>query len=148
MNAEFIIFNHFMEDVDLELEARLKKYLLDTQQTDGSWSLYAGGEGYLSSTVEAYFALKLAGMRAGDEPMMAARRWILSRGGIANAGTLARFYLACMGQVPWERPPRCRLSSCSLPNWFPVNIYELASWARGTLVRPDGAAGEQSGAQG
>src|SRR5271157_4893087 len=78
MNSEFIIFNHFMEEVDLELEARLKKHLLDTQQPDGSWSLYQGGEGYLSSTVEAYFALKLAGMRPGDEPMMAARRWILA----------------------------------------------------------------------
>jgi squalene-hopene/tetraprenyl-beta-curcumene cyclase len=134
MNSEFIMFNHFMEDVDLELEARLKKHLLDTQQADGSWSLYAGGPGYLSSTVEAYFALKLAGMRAGDEPMMAARRWILSRGGIANTGTLSRFYLACMGQVPWSATAALPVEFMLAPNWFPVNIYELASWARGTLV--------------
>jgi hypothetical protein len=33
--------------------------------------------------------------------MMRARRWILSKGGIANCGTLARFYLAAMNQVPW-----------------------------------------------
>jgi squalene-hopene/tetraprenyl-beta-curcumene cyclase len=132
MNAEFIIFNHFMETVDLELEAKLKKHLLDTQNADGSWSLYAGGEGYLSSSIEAYFALKLAGLRAGDEPMMQARRWILSRGGIEKCGTLARFYLATMGQIPWDATAALPPEIALLPNWFPFNMYELGSWARGT----------------
>src|SRR6267378_2156965 len=75
------------------LEAKLKKTLIDTQQGDGSWTLFPGGEGHVSTTIEAYFALKLTGMRAGDEPMMQARRWILAHGGISSAGTLARFYL-------------------------------------------------------
>ena len=70
-------------------------------------------------------------MRAGDEPMMQARRWILSRGGIANAGTLARFYLAAMNQVPWDATPSMPVEITLLPNWFPVNMYELSSWARG-----------------
>jgi squalene-hopene/tetraprenyl-beta-curcumene cyclase len=133
MNAEFIIFNHFMENVDLELEAKLKKHLLDTQNSDGSWSLYAGGEGYLASTIEAYFALKLAGMRAGDEPLLQSRRWILSKGGIEKCGTLARFYLATMGQVPWEATAAMPVELALFPNWFPFNVYELASWARGTV---------------
>ena len=55
MNAEFIIFNHFMDTVDVETEARLKKHLLDTQSSDGSWALYQGGEGYLSTTIESLF---------------------------------------------------------------------------------------------
>ena len=133
MNAEFIIFSHFMENVDIELEAKLKKHLLDTQNSDGSWSLYAGGEGYLSSTIEAYFALKLAGMRAGDEPLLQSRRWILSKGGIEKCGTLARFYLAAMGQVPWEATAAMPVELALFPNWFPFNMYELASWARGTV---------------
>ena len=133
MNAEFIIFNHFMGSVDIELEAKLKKHLLDTQNSDGSWSLYAGGEGYLASTIEAYFALKLAGMRAGDEPLLQSRRWILSKGGIEKCGTLARFYLAAMGQVPWEATAAMPVELALFPNWFPFNMYELASWARGTV---------------
>ncbi|HYB91340.1 MAG TPA: squalene--hopene cyclase [Candidatus Binataceae bacterium] len=133
MNAEFIIFNHFMDTVDLGLEAKLKKHLLDTQNADGSWSLYAGGEGYLSSSIEAYLALKLTGMRAGDEPLAQARRWILSHGGIANCGTLARFYLAALGQIPWDATAAVPVEITLLPNWFPVNMYELASWARGTV---------------
>ena len=134
MNAEFIIFNHFMDTVDVETEARLKKHLLDTQSADGSWALYQGGEGYLSTTIETYFALKLTGMRAGDEPMAAARRWILSKGGIVKCGTLARFYLASMGQMTWDATAALPVELSLFPNWFPFNIYELGSWARGTLM--------------
>src|ERR1039458_194975 len=61
-----------MDTVDLEVEARLKKHLLDIQSPEGSWALYPGSEGHLSTTIESYFALKLTGMRAGDEPMAAA----------------------------------------------------------------------------
>jgi len=133
MNAEYVIFTHFMDCVDPQEEAKLKKHILELQQPDGSWSLFPGGEGYLSTSIEAYFALKLAGMRAGDEEMSQARRWILSRGGVAKCGSLARFYLAAMGQVPWEATTSLPVEICLLPNWSPVNVYELSSWARGTL---------------
>jgi squalene-hopene/tetraprenyl-beta-curcumene cyclase len=134
MNAEYIIFNRFMEvEPDPALDAKLKKLLIETQQGDGSWSLFPGAEGHISTSIEAYFALKLTGMRAGDEPMMQARRWILSRGGIPSAGTLARFYLAAMNQVTWDATPSMPVEITLLPNWFPINMYELSSWARGTL---------------
>ncbi|HZO82872.1 MAG TPA: squalene--hopene cyclase [Candidatus Binataceae bacterium] len=134
MNAEFIIFNRFMGVSDPAMEARLQRYLLDTQMADGSWSLFPGGEGDLSTTIEAYFALKLSGMRAGDEQMMQARRWILARGGIARAGTLARFYLAAMNQVPWDCTTALPVEWILTPLWLPVNLYELSSWARATVV--------------
>jgi squalene-hopene/tetraprenyl-beta-curcumene cyclase len=132
MNAEFIIFNHFMDNVDVEQEARLKKMLLELQNADGSWSLFAGGPGHLSISIETYFALKLAGMRAGDETMIHARRWILSQGGIEKCGTLPRFYLAAMGQMPWDATASLPVEITLLPNWFFFNMYELSSWARGT----------------
>jgi len=134
MNAEYIIFNRFMErPLDSETEAQLKKLLLDSQLPDGSWTLFPGGPGHLSTSIETYFALKLTGMRAGDEPMMRARRFILSQGGIGNAGTLARFYLAAMNQVPWDATPAMPIEITLFPNRFFVNMYELSSWARGTL---------------
>ena len=134
MNAEFIIFNHFMDSVDRELEARIAKYLLDTQQPDGSWNLFPGGEGYASYTIEAYAALKLAGMRADEEPLARCRKWIKANGGITRAGTLARFYLASIGLMPWSATAGCPVELMLAPNWFPINIYELGSWARGTYV--------------
>lgn len=132
MNAEYIIFMHFMQAVDRELEDRLKRLLLDIQNPDGSWPIFPGGDGYLSSSIEAYFALKLSGLRAGDEPMLQARRWILSRGGIEKCGTLARFYLAAMGQMPWDATAALPVEISLFPTWFFFNMYELASWARGT----------------
>src|ERR1700674_2498066 len=48
MNAEYIIFNRFMElEPDPALDAKLKKILIETQQGDGSWNLFPGGEGHL-----------------------------------------------------------------------------------------------------
>src|SRR5277367_2461767 len=126
MNAEYILFRRFMElERDHELEAKLKRLILELQQPDGSWNLFPGGEGHLSTTVTAYFALKLTGMRAGDEPMMQARRWVLTRGGIGYAGTLARFYLAALNQVPWHAAPSMPVEITLLPSWFPINMYEL-----------------------
>lgn len=134
MNAEYIIFNRFMElPPDPELDRKLAKQIRETQHSDGSWALFPSGEGDLSTTIEAYFGLKLTGMRAGDEPMMQARRWILSKGGIANSKTLARFYLAAMNQVPWHATPALPVEITLLPNWFALNMYELSSWARGTV---------------
>src|SRR5260370_11514429 len=133
MNAEYIIFTHFMDCVDPQQEAKLKKLLLELQQPDGSWGLFPGGEGYLSSSIEVYFALKLAGMRAGDEEMTQGRRWILSHGGFAKCRSLGRFYLAALGQVPWDATTALPVEICLLPNWFPGNVYDLSSWARGTV---------------
>jgi squalene-hopene/tetraprenyl-beta-curcumene cyclase len=133
MNAEFIIFSHFMNAVDRKLEARLCNFLLDTQQADGSWNLFPGGEGYPSYTIEAYAALKLAGFKADDSRLTAARRWILSHGGMQRAGTLARFYLASIGQIPWSATAACPVEAVLFPNWFPFNAYRLGSWARGAF---------------
>src|SRR5229473_3257630 len=124
--------DEFGAKVDFTIE-RAQRALLNQQQPDGSWNLFPGGAGDLSTAVETYFALKLTGMRAGDEPMMRARRWIMTQGGIANSGTLARFYLAAMNQVTWDATPALPVEITLLPNWFPVNMYELSSWARGTL---------------
>lgn len=134
MNAEFIIFNRFMGVSEPALEAKLQRHLLDLQQPDGSWNLFPGGEGDLSTSIETYAALKLSGLRAGDEQMMQARRWILARGGIARSGTLARFYLAAMNQVPWDCTTALPVEWILTPNWLPVNIYELSSWARATVT--------------
>ena len=134
MNAEYIIFNRFMElPPDPELDQKLAKQILKTQHSDGSWALFPSGEGDLSTSIEAYFGLKLTGMHAGEEPMIQARRWILSKGGIANSKTLARFYLAAMNQVPWPATAMLPVEITLLPKWFPLNMYELSSWARGTV---------------
>ncbi|HEX9542638.1 MAG TPA: hypothetical protein VGA04_31330 [Streptosporangiaceae bacterium] len=46
------------------------------QREDGTWPNYHGGPGDLSTTVEAYVALRLAGDPAGAAHMTRAAQWI------------------------------------------------------------------------
>src|SRR5439155_1037599 len=88
----------------------------------------------LSTTIEAYFALKLAGRRAEEPALARARDFVLGHGGLARAGVFTRFWLAYFGQFPWAGLPALPVELVLLPPWFPVNIYAMSSWARGTVV--------------
>lgn len=133
MDAEYILFNRFMGRQP-QAEARVVEHILATQSDDGSWPLYAGGPGHLSDTIEAYFALKLAGQHADTPALRRARDFILNHGGLATAGVFTRTFLAYFGQFPWRGLPSMPVELMLLPPWFPLNIYALSSWARGTVV--------------
>jgi len=105
MDAEYIFFMHFMGRVNAERQERIAAHLLATQLEDGSWALYPDAPGHLSNTIEAYFALKLAGRPASLPALEKARRFILERGGAAKAGVFTRIFLAYFGQFPWDGVP-------------------------------------------
>ncbi len=134
MDAEYVFFMHFMGRVNVERQERIAAHLLATQLDDGSWALYPDAPGHLSNTIEAYFALKLAGRPASHPALAKARRFILERGGAAKAGVFTRIFLAYFGQFPWHGVPAMPAELILLPSWFPINIYEMSSWARGTVV--------------
>jgi squalene-hopene/tetraprenyl-beta-curcumene cyclase len=134
MDAQYVIFNRFVGRRPQEAEQRLVARMLATQSADGSWPLYQGGPGHLNTTVEAYFAMKLAGRPASDPAMVKARAFILARGGLAKVGVFTRTFLAYFGQFPWDGLPAMPVELVLLPSWFPINIYEMASWARETVV--------------
>ncbi|HJQ84674.1 MAG TPA: squalene--hopene cyclase, partial [Candidatus Binatia bacterium] len=134
MEAEYVLFNRLLGRERPDLDRRMAERLLALQQTDGSWPIYAEGPGNLSATIEAYFALKLAGM-AADEPMLVrARDFILAGGGLARAGIFTRIWLSQFGQFPVSGLPAVPVEVVLLPPWFPLNIYAMSSWARGTVV--------------
>jgi squalene-hopene/tetraprenyl-beta-curcumene cyclase len=134
MEAEYVFLNRLLGRDRTDIERRLADRLLGLQQADGSWPVYAGGPGQLSVTIEAYFALKLCGLVA-DEPALArARDFVLGHGGLARAGVFTRCWLAYFGQFPWDGLPAMPVELVLLPPWFPVNIYAMSSWARGTVV--------------
>ncbi len=134
MDAEYIFFNRFMGRSAEKMERRIIDHMLSTQSADGSWALFPGGDGHVSLTIEAYFALKLAGFKAEDAPLAKAREFILAHGGLAKAGVFTRTFLAYFGQFPWEGLPAMPVELVLLPPWFPINIYALSSWARETVV--------------
>ena len=134
MDAEYIFFMHFMGRVNPARQERIVQHLLATQLADGSWSLSPGAAGHLSNTIEAYLAMKLAGMPATHPALAKAREFVLTRGGAAKAGVFTRMFLAYFGQFPWDGVPAMPPELVLLPHWFPINIYEMSSWARGTVV--------------
>jgi squalene-hopene/tetraprenyl-beta-curcumene cyclase len=64
--------------------AALKQELLSDQNEDGSWSLGYGLQGEISTTVEAYLALRLLDVPSDTVVMRKARKWIVGVGGIAK----------------------------------------------------------------
>jgi len=134
MAAEYLLLTHFLGVADRRRWDKIVSYLRRQQLPDGTWSIYHGGPSDLNATVEAYFALKLAGV-SPDEPAMAkARQFAFSRGGVPKVRIFTKIWLALFGQWDWRGVPILPAEFMLLPSWFPINIYEFASWARATIV--------------
>ncbi|PYI03460.1 squalene cyclase [Aspergillus sclerotiicarbonarius CBS 121057] len=112
----------------------LVKYFLSEQNHDGSWSLAFDYPGDVSTTAEAYFALRLLGLDRNHEAMRTARHFILTQGGIAKVRVFTRMFFACFGLFPWSAVPELPVELILLPAAAPLSIYRLASWARATVI--------------
>jgi len=134
MAAEYLLLTHFLGVADRCRWDKVVNYLRREARPDGTWAIYHGGPPDLNATVESYFALKLAGVPADDPLLQAARRFVLSRGGLPRVRVFTKLWLALFGQWPWEGVPVLPPEFMFLPSWFPINLYEFASWARATIV--------------
>ncbi len=134
MEAEYVMLSRFLGHHNPEREEYIVNYLLSKQQDDGSWPIYYGAPGDLSTSVECYFALKLCGENPDSDPMRRAREFILARGGIPRARMFTRIWLALFGQWEWDGTPRLPTEMILIPYWAPFSIYRFASWARGCIV--------------
>jgi len=134
MEAQFVFFNRLLGRQRSDLDRKMVERLVALQQADGSWPLYFGGPGHVSVTIEAYFALKLGGLRTGEPALARAREFILAHGGLAKAGVFSRIWLSFFGQYPAAGIPNMPVELVLMPPWFPLNIYAMSSWARETVV--------------
>ena len=134
ITAEHLFLLHILGLSTQELSEKIARYILSEQRPEGFWANWYGGPGELSTTVEAYVALKLAGVDPEDPRMRKAREWILAQGGVERTRVFTKIWLALMGEWPWEATPMLPPELVLLPDWFPVNLYSFASWARGTIL--------------
>src|SRR4029077_20013001 len=95
---------------------------------------FFGGPPELSTTVEAYLALRLAGDAPEDPHMARAAEYIREAGGVEATRVFTRIWLALFGLWPWESLPVLPPELIFLPRWFPLNIYDFGCWARQTIV--------------
>jgi squalene-hopene/tetraprenyl-beta-curcumene cyclase len=109
--------------------------ILQRQRADGAWETYQDApSGDINATVECYAALRAHGLAPDEEPVRRARDWILANGGLAKVRVFTRYWLALIGEWPWEHTPNLPPEMIRLPRWVPFNIYHFASWARATLI--------------
>ena len=134
MEAEYLLFTHFLGIGDIDTWRKLANHILRVQREDGTWGQYYGAAGDLSTTVECYFALKLAGFSADDPRLVKARQFILEKGGVPRARVFTKIWLALFGQWSWKEVPTVPPEISLLPAWFPMNLYDFSSWARGTIL--------------
>ncbi len=134
MAAEYLLLTHFLGARDESRWRKLATYLRKQQRPDGTWPIYHEGPPDLNATVESYFALKLAGVPADDPAMTRARAFVLSAGGVPEVRIFTKIWLALFGQWDWRGVPVLPPEMIFLPHWFPLNIYDFASWARATIV--------------
>ena len=134
ITSEYVMLFHFMGTVDKERERKLANYILSKQTEKGFWCIYFGGPGDLSTTVEAYFALKLAGYPAEHPAMVKARAFILEKGGIIKCRVFTKIFLALFGEFAWFGVPSMPVELMLLPTWAYFNVYELSSWSRATII--------------
>ncbi|WP_414572156.1 squalene--hopene cyclase [Nostoc sp. CCY 9925] len=113
---------------------KVAAYLRQEQREHGGWELFFGDGGELSTSVEAYMALRLLGVPASDPALVRARRFILERGGIGKTRIFTKLHLALIGCYNWRGIPSLPPWIMLLPEAFPVNIYEMSSWARSSTV--------------
>ncbi len=135
ISAEYILFHHYRAaPIPPAIGGKFVRYIRDRQAAHGGWPLFEGGTFNISSSVKAYFALKLLGDDADLPHMRRAREAILAHGGAAQTNVFTRALLALYGEVPWRAIPVMPVEIMHLPRWFPFHLDKVSYWARTVLV--------------
>ena len=134
MDAEDLLLREFLGIREPGETGRAAIWIRSQQREDGSWSNFRGGPGDLSTTVEAYVALRLAGDDPEAEHMRAASAFARAGGGLEETRVFTHIWMALFGAWPWEQVPALPPELMLLPSWVPLNPYDFACWARQTIV--------------
>lgn len=134
LTSEYVLFRHLIGNVDVVRQQKCVRYLLSQQQADGGWSLYYGGPSELSTTVEAYFAMRVAGVPSAEPSLRRAQHYIRAQGGLTKTRVFTKIFLALFGQYDWRGIPVIPPEIIFLPRSFYINIYEFSSWSRSVII--------------
>jgi squalene-hopene/tetraprenyl-beta-curcumene cyclase len=134
MDAEDVLLRAFLGTLRPEILRPAANGIRAQQRDDGTWANFWQGPGDLSTTAEAYAALRLAGDPADAAHMRRAREWILGQGGLERTRVFTRMWMALFGIWSWDELPVLPPEVLFFPEWFPLNPYDFGCWARQTIV--------------
>jgi squalene-hopene/tetraprenyl-beta-curcumene cyclase len=134
MDAEDLLLREFL-GIRGPAETRMAaNWIRSQQREDATWANFHDGPGDLSTTIEAYVALRLAGDPADASHLRRAAAWIRDQGGLERARVFTHLWFALFGWWSWDDVPALPPELIFLPEWFPLNVYDFACWARQTIV--------------
>lgn len=134
MDAEDMLLRHVLDIVVPDDQERSARWIRSQQRADGSWGDFPGAPGTLSTTVEAWVALRLAGDPEDAEHLTRAAGWVRAHGGLEGARVFTHMWLSLVGLWSWDQCPTLPPELMFLPRWAPLNIYQWGCWARQTIV--------------
>jgi squalene-hopene/tetraprenyl-beta-curcumene cyclase len=134
MDAEDLLLREFLGVRTDRQTQQSANWIRRNQRADGTWAVFHDGPPDLSTTAEAYVALRLAGDDSAAAHMRRAAAFVRDAGGVERARMFTHMWLALFGLWPWERVPVIPAELILLPPWCPFNIYDVACWARQTFV--------------
>lgn len=134
LTAEYVMLARYLGEEEPELLKKAIQYILQTQNSDGGWSIYPGFRSDVSVTTKCYFALKLAGYSADNPLMIRAKAEALKMGGLHKVNVFTKVAFALFGQYAWKDIPGMPVEMILFPKWFYFNIYEISYWSRTITV--------------
>lgn len=135
-DAYMIILLRTLEINDEELIKGLAERILKRQEKNGAWTLfYDEVSGNLTATVESYYALLYSGyIEKQDKRLRAAKKFILSNGGMEDASMFTKVMLSITGQMKWPSFSPLPIEIILLPLNFPINFYSFSLYGRANLT--------------
>ena len=134
LESEYILLMAYLGRIDDPACVMMGRTIREEQNSDGGWSIYPGGPPNISATVKAYFVLKMLGVPTDDPAMIRAREVILEHGGAGACNSFTKFYLALLGQMPYDEVPYVPPELLLLPAKFPISLAAMSSWTRTIIV--------------
>ncbi len=134
IDAEDLFLRRYLGLADDDATRATATWIRSKQRDDGTWATFHGGPGDLSTTVEAYVALRLAGDPVDAEHMRKAAAFIRESGGIERSRVFTRMWLSLLSLWSWSDVPVIPPEMVMLPPRAPLSIYSFGCWARQTIV--------------
>src|SRR5437764_11368958 len=89
MTAQHLFWNHYLGLRTPHNDRRIANELLARMRDDGTWAIWFDGPADLSTSIEAYVALRMCGVDPGPKPL----RYIQHGGGIPKARLFTKCFL-------------------------------------------------------
>src|SRR3954449_7442228 len=134
IDAEDLFLRRYLGLDDARVTAATAKWIRAKQREDGTWATFYGGPGDLSTTVEAYVALRLVGHPPDGAHMRDASAFARDAGGVERTRVFTRMWLSLLSLHSWDDVPVLPPEQILLPPRAPLSVYSFGCWARQTLV--------------